>query len=340
MTTTEKAASPQQAGEQRMIFFSQALREALAEEMERDPTVFVYGEEVGVWGGAYNVTEGFLDKFGPERIIDTPISEALIGGAAVGASITGSRPIAEFMYQDFMGIAMDQIVNQAAKNRYMFGGKNALPIVYRAACGAGISNAAQHTQSLEAWFTHVPGLKVVLPSNAYDAKGLLKSAIRDDNVVLFFEHKGLYRQGYATSKEPDENYCLDFGVGSIAQEGSDLTIVTWGSLVQKSIDATRATDHHVEIIDLRTLYPLDLDIIIQSLEKTNRVIVVHEDNLTGGFGGEIVSLINEHAFELLDAPVKRVASKDVPIAYSDILEDQILVQTDWIVDMINEIIEY
>ena len=228
MTSTRSAASTPTAAQPRMIFFNQALREALDEEMERDPTVFIYGEEIGTWGGAYKVTEGFLEKFGPERIIDTPISEALIGGAAVGAAITGSRPVAEFMYQDFMGIAMDQIVNQAAKNRYMFGGKNALPIVYRAAFGAGIGNAAQHTQSLEAWFTHVPGLKVVTPSNAYDAKGLLKSAIRDDNVVLFFEHKALYRE---RGHVPEEEYLVPLGVSDVKRVGADATIVSYARQV-------------------------------------------------------------------------------------------------------------
>ena len=320
MTTTEKAASPQQAGEQRMIFFSQALREALAEEMERDPTVFVYGEEVGVWGGAYNVTEGFLDKFGPERVIDTPISEALIGGAAVGASITGSRPIAEFMYQDFMGIAMDQIVNQAAKNRYMFGGKNALPIVYRAACGAGISNAAQHTQSLEAWFTHVPGLKVVLPSNAYDAKGLLKSAIRDDNVVLFFEHKALYRE---RGHVPEGEYLVPLGVSDVKRAGDDVTLVTYSRQCQFALKAAEqlAEDGvEVEVIDLRTLYPLDLDPVIQSVQKTNRAMVVHEAVQFGGFGGEIASQIQEHAFDYLDAPVKRLGAAHSPVPFSEALE--------------------
>jgi 2-oxoisovalerate dehydrogenase E1 component len=181
---------------------------------------------------------------------------------------------------------------------------------------------------------------IAYPSNAADAKGLLKAACRMNNPVLFFEHKGLYRQGYATSKEPDQNYCLNFGKGNIIQEGNDLTIITWGALVQKSIEAAKQSGFDIEILDLRTLYPLDLELIIQSISKTNRAIIVHEDNLTGGFGGEITSLINEHAFEHLDAPVKRVASKDVPVAYSSILEDQILVQTDWILDTINEVVEY
>ncbi len=320
MTSTQSAASAPTAAQPRMIFFNLALREALDEEMERDPTVFIYGEEIGTWGGAYKVTEGFLEKYGPGRIVDTPISEALIGGAAVGAAITGSRPVAEFMYQDFMGIAMDQIVNQAAKNRYMFGGKNALPIVYRAPFGAGTGNAAQHTQSLEAWFTHVPGLKVVTPSNAYDAKGLLKSAIRDDNVVLFFEHKALYRE---RGHVPEEEYLVPLGVSDVKRTGADATIVSYSRQVQFSLKAAEVLAEEgidVEVIDLRTLYPLDIDPVIESVQKTNRVMVVHEAVRFGGFGGEVASQIQELAFDYLDAPVKRLGASHAPVPFSEPLE--------------------
>ena len=320
MTSTQSAATTQASGQPRMIFFNQALREALDEEMQRDPTVFVYGEEVGTWGGAYSVTEGFLEKYGRERIIDTPISEALIGGAAVGAAITGSRPVAEFMYQDFMGIAMDQLVNQAAKNRYMFGGKNALPIVYRAAFGAGISNAAQHTQSLEAWFTHVPGLKVVTPSNPYDAKGLLKAAIRDDNVVMFFEHKALYRE---RGHVPEGEYLIPLGVSDVKRPGTDATIVSYSRQVQFSLQAAErlAEDGiEVEVIDLRTLYPLDIAPVIESVQKTNRAMVVHEAVRFGGLGGEVASQIQEQAFDYLDAPVKRLGALHSPVPFSEALE--------------------
>jgi len=252
----------------------------------------------------------------------------------------GYKPLVEIQFGDYIWTSMMQIRNELATMHYRSNGNWQCPVVVRVPVGGYIHGSLCHSQSIDGYFTHLPGIMIAYPSNAQDAKGLLKAACRMNNPVLFFEHKGLYRQGYAASKEPDENYCLDFGLGNIVQEGSQLTIITWGALVQKSIEATKKTDYSVEIIDLRTLYPLDMNIIIKSLSKTNRAIVVHEDNLTGGFGGEIVSLINEEAFELLDAPVKRVASKDVPIAYASVLEDQILVQTDWIVDMINEIIEY
>ena len=320
MTSTQSAASTKAPGQSRMIYFNQTLREALDEEMERDPTVFIYGEEVGVWGGAYKVTEGFLEKYGPERIVDTPISEALIGGAAVGAAITGSRPVAEFMYQDFMGIAMDQIVNQAAKNRYMFGGKNALPIVYRAPCGAGTGNAAQHTQSLEAWFTHVPGLKVVMPSTHYDAKGLLKSAIRDDNVVLFFEHKALYSE---RGHVPEEEYLVPIGVADVKRPGAHATIVTYSRQVGYALQAAENLAEEgidVEVVDLRTLYPLDIDTVVASVQKTNRAMVVHEAVRFGGFGGEVASQIQELAFDYLDAPVKRLGAAHAPVPFAEELE--------------------
>ena len=233
-----------------------------------------------------------------------------------------------------------QIRNELATMNYRSNGDWQCPVVVRVPVGGYIHGSLCHSQSIDGYFTHLPGIMIAYPSNAADAKGLLKAACRMNNPVLFFEHKGLYRQGYASSKEPDKDYFLNFGKGKIVQNGSSLTIVTWGALVQKSIDASRQSGESVEIIDLRTLYPLDLDLIIESLKKTNRLIVVHEDNLTGGYGGEIVSLINENAFELLDAPVKRVASKDLPVAYSSVLEDQILVQTEWIVKMIKEIIKY
>ena len=319
-TKTRASTNGEATGEERLIFFNQALREALDEEMTRDPTVFVYGEEVGVWGGGYNVTQGLLDKYGALRVIDTPISEALIGGAAVGASITGSRPVVDFMYQDFMGIAMDQIVNQAAKNRYMFGGKNALPIVYRAAFGAGIGNAAQHTQSLEAWFTHVPGLKVVTPSNAYDAKGLLKSAIRDDNVVLFFEHKALYRE---RGNVPEGEYLVPIGVSDIKRPGADATVVSYSRQVQFALQAAEILAGEgidAEVIDLRTLYPLDIAPVLESVKKTNRAMVVHEAVRFGGLGGEVAAQIQELAFDYLDAPVKRLGAAHTPVPFAEPLE--------------------
>ena len=322
MTTTSAVATAEADNkqEERVIFFNQALREAVDEEMQRDPNVFVIGEEIGVWGGAYKVTEGLLEKYGPTRIVDTPISEALIAGAAVGAAITGLRPIAEFMYSDFMGIAMDQIVNQAAKNRYMFGGKATLPIVYRAATGAGIGNAAQHTQSLEAWFTHIPGLKVVTPSNAYDAKGLLKAAIRDNNVVVFLEHKALYA---SRGNVPEGEYLVPLGVSELKRTGTDLTIVSYSRQVVFALQAAEqlaSEGIEVEVVDLRTLYPMDISTAIASVQKTNRALVVHEAVQFGGFGGEIASQIQEQAFDYLDAPVVRLAAMHSPVPFSEPLE--------------------
>ncbi|MBM4438730.1 MAG: alpha-ketoacid dehydrogenase subunit beta, partial [Actinobacteria bacterium] len=261
---------------------SVAIQEALAEEMDRDPSVFLLGEEIGVWGGAYNVTGGLLERYGPMRVFDTPISEAAIAGAAVGAALTGCRPVAEFMFSDFMGIAMDQIANQAAKNRYMFGGKAKLPIVYRAPFGAVGGNAAQHSQSPEAWFTHVPGLKVVTSSTPYDAKGLLKSAIRDDNVVIFFEHKALYAvRGHV----PTGEYTIPLGVADVKRTGTDVSVMTYARQVQYALEAAEALAAEgisVEVVDLRTLYPLDIATVLASVRKTHRAVVVHESVKFGG----------------------------------------------------------
>ena len=323
------------------IVLVDAINHAMDEELKFNDKLIIYGQDVaGGKGGVFTATKGLTDKYGKDRVFNSPLAESSIIGTAIGMATLGYKPLVEIQFGDYIWTSMMQIRNELATMNYRSNGDWQCPVVVRVPVGGYIHGSLCHSQSIDGYFTHLPGIMIAYPSNAKDAKGLLKAACRMNNPVLFFEHKGLYRQGYATSKEPNENYCLDFGIGNIVQEGDELTIVTWGALVQKSIEATKNTDYSVEIIDLRTLYPLDMDIIIKSLEKTNRVIVVHEDNLTGGFGGEIVSLINEKAFELLDAPVKRVASKDVPVAYSPILEDQILVQTDWIVDMINEIIEY
>ncbi|MBM4437202.1 MAG: alpha-ketoacid dehydrogenase subunit beta [Actinobacteria bacterium] len=304
----------------REIFMSQALQEALVEEMTRDGSVFLMGEEIGVWGGAYNVTAGLLERFGPARVIDTPISEAAIAGTAIGAALTGSRPVAEFMYSDFMGIAMDQIVNQAAKNRYMFGGKAKLPIVYRSTFGAGTGNAAQHTQSLEAWFTHVPGLKVVTNSSPYDAKGLLKSAIRDDNVVVFLEHKAIYSM---RGPVPAGEYLIPLGVAEVKRVGTDVSVITYARQVHYALEAAEqlaAEGIMVEVVDVRTLYPLDVGTVVQSVKKTNHAVVVHEAVTFGGFGGELAAQIQEHCFDDLDAPVLRVGALHSPVPFSEPLE--------------------
>ena len=323
------------------IVLVDAINHAMDEELEFNEKMIIYGQDVaGGKGGVFTATKGLTDKHGENRVFNSPLAESSIIGTAIGMATLGYKPVVEIQFGDYIWTSMMQIRNELATMYYRSNGFWNCPVVIRVPVGGYIHGSLCHSQSIDGYFTHLPGVMIAYPSNASDAKGLLKAACRMNNPVLFFEHKGLYRQGYATSKEPDENYCLDFGSGRIAQEGSDLTIITWGALVQKSIEASKQTNRSIEVVDLRTLYPLDLNIIIKSLEKTNRAIIVHEDNLTGGFGGEILSLINEHAFELLDAPVKRVASRDVPIAYSSNLEDQILVQTDWIVNMINEIIEY
>jgi len=318
-----------------------AINHAMDEELEFNDKMLVFGQDVaGGKGGVFTATKGLTDKFGEDRVFNSPLAESSIIGTAIGLATLGYKPVVEIQFGDYIWTSMMQIRNELATMNYRSNGDWQCPVVVRVPVGGYIHGSLCHSQSIDGYFTHLPGIMIAYPSNAADAKGLLKAACRMNNPVLFFEHKGLYRQGYASSKEPDKDYFLNFGKGKIVQNGSSLTIVTWGALVQKSIDASRQSGESVEIIDLRTLYPLDLDLIIESLKKTNRLIVVHEDNLTGGYGGEIVSLINENAFELLDAPVKRVASKDLPVAYSSVLEDQILVQTEWIVKMIKEIIKY
>ena len=300
--------------------FSHAIREALREEMARDPFVFLLGEDIAIHGGAFGVTKGLVDEFGPERVIDTPISEAAISGAAVGAAVAGSRPVAEIMYMDFITLAMDQIVNQAAKMRYMFGGKARLPLVVRTPAGAGRGNAAQHMQSLEAWFCHVPGLKVAMPSSPADAKGLLKSAIRDPNPVLFVEHKLLYA---VKGEVPQGEHLVPLGVAEVKRRGRDATVVATSRMVHFALQAADHLDAEgiaVEVIDPRTLVPLDLETIVESVKRTHLAVVVHEAPRRGGYGAEIVSLIQEHAFDWLDGPVERVCGEDVPIPFSRPLE--------------------
>lgn len=305
----------------RELTYSKSIREAMSQKMREDEKVFLMGEDVGLYGGSFGVSVGMFDEFGAERIKDTPISEAAIAGAAVGAAVTGMRPIAEIMFSDFLTIAADQIVNQAAKMRYMFGGKAKVPMVVRAAAGSGSGAAAQHSQSIEAWFCHIPGLKVVVPSTPYDAKGLLISAIEDDNPVLFFEQRKLYQ---SKGMVPEEMYRIPIGRADIKRPGKTVTIITYGRMVQMCMDvAERLAKEGIdtEIIDLRTLSPLDKDTIIQSVKKTGRVVIVHEANLTGGIGGEISAIIcGSEAFYYLDAPIKRVCGADVPIPYNRELE--------------------
>ena len=308
----------------REITFAQAINEALREEMKKDPTVFIAGEDVGLMGGVFGVTGGLLEDFGEERVRDTPITEAAIVGSAIGAAVTGMRPVIELMFIDFTAVAMDQIVNQAAKMRYMFGGKATLPLTIRTCAGAGFSASAQHSQSLEAWFAHTPGLKVVMPSTPQDAKGLLKAAIMDNNPVIFIEHKLLYGK---KGEVPEGEYTIPLGKAQILREGKDLTLISWSRMVDICLSAADILSKEAikaEVIDLRTLVPLDKEAIFSSVEKTGRVIIVHEACLTGGFGGEIAALIADEAFDSLDAPIKRVAAPDVPIPFNPVLEKHYL----------------
>ncbi len=303
------------------VYYWQAINEALLEEMERDKNVFVMGEDVAIYGGAYGVTRGLYDKFGEERVRDTAISEAAIVGAGLGAAITGLRPVVEIMYVDFMGIAMDQLNNQVAKIRYMFGGKTEVPLVIRTEGGAGRTLGAHHSQSLEAWFIHIPGIKVVMPSTPYDAKGLLKSAIRENNPILFIEHKMLYK---TKGEIPEEEYLVPIGEADVKREGRDVTILTYSRMVFFSLSAAEELAKEgisVEVIDLRTLLPLNIEKVIESVKKTNRVVIVEEDTKTGGTGAEVSAQIMENAFDYLDAPVMRVAGADVPMPKSRVLEE-------------------
>lgn len=307
----------------REITYAQAIQEAMSEEMRENDNVFLMGEDVGVYGGAFGVSRGMLEEFGPKRIRDTPISELAITGCAAGAAMTGLRPVLEIMFSDFMTLAMDQLANQAAKTRFQFGGQRSVPMVLRAPGGSGTGAAEQHSQSLEAWVAHVPGLKVVIPSNAYDAKGLLKSSIRDENPVVFLEQKLLYRTK-GEVPEPGDDYTVPLGEAAIAREGSDLTIVTYGRMVPRCVtvaESLAAEGHSIEVIDIRTLVPLDVDTIVQSVVKTGKALVVHEACKTGGFGGELVSrIVESDAFYYLDEPVRRECGLDVPIPYNPVLE--------------------
>jgi pyruvate dehydrogenase E1 component beta subunit len=305
----------------REVTLGQAIREALAEEMRRDPSVFIMGEDVAEAGTAFKVLLGLVDEFGPSRVIDTPISEAGISGLGVGAAMTGIRPIVDIMFGDFNTLTMDQIVNQAAKVHYMSGGKLKVPMVVRTTLGATRRTGAQHSQSLHAWFSHIPGLKVALPSTPYDAKGLLKTAIRDDNPVIFFEDKMMYQ---LKGLVPEEDYTIPFGVADIKRSGTDITIVATSSMVQFALSAGEELEQvgiSAEVIDPRTTFPLDENTLVESAKKTSRVIVVDEGYERYGVTAEIASVIADGAFYFLDAPVKRIGAMDVPVPFSPVLED-------------------
>jgi pyruvate/2-oxoglutarate/acetoin dehydrogenase E1 component len=304
--------------------FVEALRTTLEEEMRRDPSLMLIGEDIGKYGGIFGATKGLLQEFGPLRVRNTPISESAIIGAALGASMTGIRTVAELMYVDFTTCAMDQIVNQVAKMHYMSGGKLRIPLVIRTHGGGGRGNAAQHSQNLEAWFLHVPGLKIVMPSTPADAKGLLATAIRDDNPVLFIEHKLLYS---TKGQVPEGEHLIPLGQADVKRVGTDVTIVTISHMVLKALRAAErlaADGIEAEVIDLRTLAPLDLETVLRSVRKTNRVVIAHEACRRGGFGGELAAQIQEEAFDVLDAPVLRVGALDVPIPYSKPMEEYVI----------------
>jgi acetoin:2,6-dichlorophenolindophenol oxidoreductase subunit beta len=317
----------------REITFGQAVNEAIAEEMRRDPTVFLIGEDVAEAGTTFKVLKGLVEEFGPQRIIDTPISEAGFAGIGVGAAMTGMRPIVDIMFGDFITLTMDQMVNQAAKIHYMSGGKLKAPMVFRTTLGATRRSGAQHSQSLHAWLCHVPGLKVVIPSTPYDAKGLMKSAIRDDNPVAIFEDKMLFQQkGYV----PEGDYTLPFGIADIKRQGTDITLVGTSSMVQVALEAAECLvtlSISAEVIDPRTLKPLDAGALIASVKKTGRAIVIDEGHLGYGVTAELASIIAEGAFYYLDAPVKRLGAMDVPVPFSPPLEDATVPNPEQVIEM-------
>ena len=293
---------------------SEAIRDGIRMEMRRDPNVFLAGEDVGIFGGCFGVTAGLLDEFGKERVVDTPVTETAIMGLGVGSAATGLRPIVEIMFADFMGVCLDELYNQAAKMRYMFGGKTKIPMVIRAPVGAGVSAAAQHSQSNEAWFTHIPGIKVVMPASPADAKGLMEAAVRDDNPVVYLEHKLMLG---VQGDVPEGEYIVPIGKADIKRSGKDVSLIAWSAMVPKSL-AAEGID--AEVVDLRTLTPLDKETLLGSVERSGRAVVVHEAVKTGGFGGEVTAVIADEGFNFLDAPVKRVAAPDTPIPFSPVLE--------------------
>jgi 2-oxoisovalerate dehydrogenase E1 component beta subunit len=311
--------------------YLEAIRQGLWEEMERDPNVFLIGEDIGVYGGAFKVTDGFYEHFGEKRVVDTPISEAAIVGAAIGASYMGLRPVAEMQFADFITCAFDQIVNFAAKSRYRWGA--AVPIVVRAPSGGGIHGGPFHSQNPEMWFVRTPGLKVVAPATAYDAKGLIKSAIRDNDPVLFFEHKGLYRR--IKEDLPAGEYTVPIGKAKVVRKGEHLSIVTYGAMVWTALEAAdqlAGEGISAEVVDLRTLLPLDRETVCASVKKTSKVLLLHEDTRTGGMAGELAASISESVFEYLDAPIVRVTAPDTPVPYSPPLEDAFLPNTAKVVE--------
>ncbi|MBM3728281.1 MAG: alpha-ketoacid dehydrogenase subunit beta [Acidobacteria bacterium] len=319
--------------------YLEAIRQGIWEEMERDPNVFLLGEDIGIYGGAFKVTQGMLERFGDKRVVDTPIAESAIVGAAIGASFMGLRPVAEMQFADFITCGFDQIVNFAAKSRYRWNAP--APIVVRAPSGGGIHGGPYHSQNPEAWFVHTPGLKVITPATAYDAKGLIKAAIRDNDPVIFFEHKALYRR--VKEDLPEGEYTVPIGKARVHREGRDMSIITYGAMVHVAAEAAAQMEKEgvsTEVIDLRTLLPLDEETILASVRKTSKVIVLHEATITGGIGGEIAARITEKAFEWLDGPVVRIAAPDTPVPYSPPLEEAFLPNTATVVERARRLAAY
>lgn len=322
-----------------VISYIEAIRQAMWEEMKRDERVFILGEDVGRYGGAFKATQSLYEEFGPDRVIDTPISESAIVGAAIGAALMGLRPVAEMQFADFIACAFDQIVNFAAKSYYRWGAK--VPLVIRAPSGGGVHGGPFHSQNPEGWFFHVPGLKIVAPSTTKDAKGLLKAAIRDDNPVLYFEHKFLYRR--IKEEVGDNDHIVPLGKADIKREGKHLTVLTYGAMVHSSIEAADKVAGEgidAQVVDLRTLLPLDWELIKECVKQTNRVVVVYEDTKTGGIGAELAATIADETFEFLDAPIKRVASLDTPVPYSPPLEEYFLPNAEKIAAAMRELARY
>jgi pyruvate dehydrogenase E1 component beta subunit len=322
----------------REMTFRDALREALFEEMEADANVFLLGENIGIGGGVYRGTLGLLERFGEDRVIDMPISESGFVGAAVGAALLGTRPVVDLMYADFLPLVMDHIVNHAAKLRYMFGGKAKVPMVVRTFFGAGTTSGCSHSQSLEAWVMHCPGLKVVMPSTPADAKGLLKTAIRDDDPVIFFEHRLLYAMKGAV---PDGEYSIPLGQAEVKRAGSDVTVVATAMMVHKALRAATELSKEgieIEVLDPRSLLPLDCEALIDSVKKTGRLLVVHEACKTGGVGGEIAAIVAKEAFGYLDAPIERIGAPDIPVPFSAPLENHYIPQAEDIVATVRKMV--
>lgn len=317
-----------------------AIKEGIWEEMKKDDRVFILGEDVGIYGGAFKVTKGMLDEFGPMRVIDTPISESAIVGAAIGAALVGMRPVAEMQFIDFISCAFDQLTNFAAKNRYRWGA--GVPMVVRGPCGGGVRGGPFHSQNPEMYFVHTPGLKVVAPATAYDACGLIKAAIRDDDPVIYLEHKYLYRR--IKEDLPEEDFVVPMGKAAVRRPGEDLTIVTYGAMLYPCLEAAEALEQErgtrAEVVDLRSLLPLDRETLVASARKTGKLMVVHEDTRTGGIAGEVAAIVNEEAFDHLDGPVLRVTAPDTPVPYSAPLEDFFLPNRDKILTAARTLVAY